>query len=722
MFKSSLLVSMSALIASPALAQTGPSEIEEEEARQETVVVTGRAQELYRVDETVTGKLPTDPLSSSQIISVITADLISDQGARDAADLYRNISGVSTFSYAGVTARGFRQEEIFFDGLRGDPYVGFNVPQLFNVERVEFLKGPAGMLYGPGSPGGLFNYVTKKPSEEFFAEITAIAGTEARYGGAFEINGALPVDGAAGRLGVFYESRNLPRRNAASDTRIYDAGLSFELPFADLILQATRYEQDLEGNRLRGVPVDDLGNFLGDRRWNHNEDSDFLDLESTNLQARLEGDLTDEITWDATIRYTDSAQSQEYHEPIQLIDVEALLGAPTDGTPDLVARQFRDQLREEEQISFGANAIWSRSFGQVDNRLLVGYEYYDFEQNFFNGGLTPDLAMLQRFLAGASLPSDIIPLSITNPVYGVTQPELYNVGFLPLRTTTANQQGAYLLNEATLGRFTGVAGVRFDTFEDEINGAGFDDDNVSYRVGAIYKVRDDVSLFAQWADSYEPQNINSQIDGAGGPFDPTEGTILEAGIKTELMNGRIQTSAAIYEVIRENILQGDPDGDPEGDGVDNFIAFGEVTSQGFEFDIAADITDNWVITAAYGYNDTKITETTGTSRIGNSVGDRFANAPEHQFGFWTRYQIPAYDLALAFGGDYVDVRTSLSGQKVRPYTVFDASIIYSPGPYEFLLRVDNVFDEEYAASGFNARGGHFPGEPLSVFLEASRRF
>ena len=97
----------------------------------EEIVVTARAQQLYRVTETTTGKLPTEPLASSQVIQVINADLIRDQGARDAQDLYRNISGVTFFSYAGVTARGFRQEEIFFDGLRGDPYAGFSVPFIF---------------------------------------------------------------------------------------------------------------------------------------------------------------------------------------------------------------------------------------------------------------------------------------------------------------------------------------------------------------------------------------------------------------------------------------------------------------------------------------------------------------------------------------------------------------------------------------------------------------
>ncbi len=91
------------------------------------------------------------------------ARAIDDQAARQVTDLYRSISGISFFSYAGVTLRGFRQENVLYDGLRGDPYAGFSVPQLFNIERVEVLKGPAGALYGGGDAGGVINYVTRKP-------------------------------------------------------------------------------------------------------------------------------------------------------------------------------------------------------------------------------------------------------------------------------------------------------------------------------------------------------------------------------------------------------------------------------------------------------------------------------------------------------------------------------------------------------------------------------
>jgi iron complex outermembrane receptor protein len=198
--------------------------------------------------------------------------------------------------------------------------------------------------------------------------------------------------------------------------------------------------------------------------------------------------------------------------------------------------------------------------------------------------------------------------------------------------------------------------------------------------------------------------------------------MYEAGLKSELMGGRLQGSATVYHITRTNILQADPRGDVGGDGVNDLVAFGEITSKGAEFDLAADLTPDWVLTASYAYNDARITADNGRTILTNSVGDRFANAPEHTVGFWTRYQFPELGLAVALGGDYVDVRQSLSNQKVRPYLVFDASIIYTAGPWRALVRIDNLTDEVYAASGFIGRTGHFPGEPRSVFLELSRQW
>ncbi len=652
------------------------------------------------------GKLPGDLLDMPLSVSVITSELIRDQGARDAQDLYRNISGVTFFSYAGVTARGFRQEEIFYDGLRGDPYAGFSVPQLFNIERVEFLKGPAGMLYGPGAPGGLFNYVTKVPERDFAANVGAVVGQGGRYGAQAEVTG--PINGVlSGRAGFFTEQRDLPRFGADSDSTIFDGGLALDFAGGRITGQATKYEQDLGGNRLRGVPTDNAGNFLADRRWNHNEPTDFLRLESSVLQIRGEFQPTGALSFDLGWRWNDASEAQQYHEPRALVDTNA------DGRPDLITREFRDQYRAQETHSFGANAVWTNTLFGRENRVLFGADHFTGDL-LFNGRFVRGLATARAGLPG--------PLSLLSPVYGLSNSATYVLPPFTRSLTGSVRTGVYALNELTIDRVLLTAGVRHDRFEDESGQQRFADEDFSYRMGAVWKVRDDVSLFAQAATSFVPQGIGQQDPRAGGPFDPTTGEIIEAGIKTALGDGRVQGSASVYRIVRENVLQADPRGDVAGDGVNDFVAFGEVTSEGAEFDLAIDLTPDWVATVAYAYNDTRITRDNGRGGFVNNVGDRFANAPRHALGFWTRYQLPGLGLAFAFGGDYVSERVSLSNQVVQAYTVYDASVTWTRGPLEWLLRVENVFDKTYAASGFIDRTGHFPGEPRSAFVEVRYAF
>jgi iron complex outermembrane recepter protein len=690
---------------------------EREEKPTDEIVVTGRAAKLYRVEETASGKMPTEPLASSQTITVITSDLIEDQGARDAQDLYRNISGVSFFSYAGVTARGFRQQENFYDGLRGDPYIGFAVPQLFNIERVEFLKGPAGMLYGQTAPGGLFNYVTKKPSEVFAGSVKGVLGTENRYGVQGEVSGPV-AQGVAVRGGAFFEDRDLPRTFAANRTFMLDGGAAFDIGPVRLITQALRIEQDLPANRLRGIPVDSNGEFLADRRWNHNEPTDFLDLRSTSFYARLEAEPVAGLALDLSGRRIDSSETQQYHEPFLVDQQGRIVDTNADGVVDGISREFRDQFRDSKIWSFGGNAVWSAQLSdRVSNRVLAGFDYS-----------TDDSLSLSASLRGRATPSvgRPCPLTFVDPVYRACDSSTYALPARSRTLTETERYGFYALNELTIGPVIAVAGIRTDTFNDisvANNGSvtSFEGSDETYRLGLVWRAREDVSFYAQYATSFEPQSASAQDPRAGGPFAPTTGDMWEGGIKTALLNGRIQAGAALYRIVRRNLLQ-NTGNDPEGDGINNSIAFGEVTSKGVDFDLAADITPDWVLTLNYSYNDTRITADNGGGGLSNAIGDRFANAPEHKLGFWTRYQLPQTGLAVALGGDYVSERISLSNQPVNAYFVFDGSVSWSRGPWEARLRVDNIFDKTYAASGFNDRGGHFPGEPRSAFVELGYNF
>ena len=676
----------------------------------EHIIVTSRAQALYRTAVTSAGKLPTHPLDSSQTISAITKQLIEDQGARNAQDLYRNISGVTVYSYGGVSARGFRQEENFYDGLRGDPYNAFSVPQLFNIERVEFLKGPAGMLYGQAAPGGIFNYVLKKPEFDGAGNTRITLGDNSRYGVSGELTGPISADVAA-RGGLFFESRDTQRTHADSEVLVADGGLAFRFGDNRLTAQLIHLNTDLGGNRIRGVPTDDDGNFLADRRWNANEEEDFLKLNSSSAQFRWDGAIGDDISYDIAARYIDAEERQEYHNNRRVFDSD------DDGRPDALIREFRKQLRTNEIVSLGANAIWTRTLSDtIRNRVLIGADYTDdqgYEESARARGdrdSTPE----------STVPT---PLSFANPQYGITNRDNYELSINNPGTDLVTEQfGIYLLNEFSIGNLIFTGGIRFDTFDNRVDesdfASDFSDDKITYRAGLVYKATPDLSFFGQYATSFEPQEVETQITGAGGPFDPSAGDMVEVGVKGYLLGGRLQPSLAIYRIKRTNIVQS-TETDPENDGVDNFVALGEVTSEGFDIDLAADITPDWVTTLTYAYNRARVTEDGGLGDIGDA-GDRVANAPEHQLGFWTRYQFRPLGLAVAFGGDYVDERINRNGQRVKSYIVFDTSLIYETDDWKLLLRVDNLFDKTYASSGFTEAIGHFPGAPRSVFLEFSR--
>jgi iron complex outermembrane receptor protein len=235
----------------------------------------------------------------------------------------------------------------------------------------------------------------------------------------------------------------------------------------------------------------------------------------------------------------------------------------------------------------------------------------------------------------------------------------------------------------------------------------------------LYKPVETVSLYASYGEGFQPQGITDPEDG--GPFDPETSRQIELGVKADLFDGRMLAQLAVYEIVKEGVLVANPDPDAGIGGVPRQLQIGEATSEGLEIDIVGDLTDRWTLQANYAYNDTRITGGSPGS-LTNSVGDEFVNAPDHAFGLWTRYELPMWSSAIAGGLDYVGERISFSGQDVKDYVTFDASWITTlDSGWQFQLNVRNLFDKEYAASGFIERTGHFPGEPRTLVVQISRR-
>ncbi|MEH6418073.1 TonB-dependent siderophore receptor [Pseudomonas sp. CGJS7] len=675
----------------------------------DSVQVIGRAQRLYKTDEAAVGTRTDTPLERvPQAVQVLPRELIDDQAARQVTDLYRSISGISYFSYAGVTLRGFRQENVLYDGLRGDPYSGFSVPQLFNIERIEVLKGPGGALYGGGDPGGVINYVSKKPKRQREGSVEIQAGNYGFRAASVELTGPLAGNERLRyRVGAYADDESPFRRNTDAQSLIGDVAVALDIgETGELTLQYTDVTQNLGGNRLRGVPVDDNGGFLTSIDWNHNEPTDYLDMRAKVASAKFTASPSDSLDIDVSARWFENNEAQRYHEPMGLIDRDR------DGVAEWMTRQFRDQLRDNRAVAVNANLVKRFAFAGLEHKLLFGADGYRVDNDFASRTANADTAR-----------GPVPGIDLFRPVYGLTSAASYGLDRLPWSGTSARglRYGAYLQDEIALSeRWYVLAGVRWDGFKDEnrLTGSDVDGDDLSWRVGATYTARPGLNLYASTASGFLPQSTGNQNASVGGPFDPERSKQWELGAKSTLLDGRMSLNAAVYRIDRRNILQADG---RTVNGVNQLAPLGLVRSDGMELDLLADLSERWVLNIAYAYNDARVLQA-GRNGITNSTGGRFANAPRNKLGVWTRYDIPKLRSALGFGLDHVDERWSLDGQRVKPYTVFDMSWQTHWRDWKFQANVKNLFDKVYAASGFIERNGHFPGEPRRVYLQAQYSF
>lgn len=707
-----LALALAGLTSAPALAQQDEQSAGNESRtseQMERINVKGRAQTLYRQNESSVATRTNTPIEEiPQSVQVLTEELINDQAARQITDLYRSISGVNSFSYSGVTFRGFRQDEILYDGVRGDPFNGFSVPQLFNIEQIQVLKGPSGAMFGSGQPGGIINYVTKKPTATSERSIELALGNYDYRRGSVELSGPLTEDANQRYRAAYYYDNEQPfRYNTEQTNNVLDLGYAFDFgSSSEVILQLTDYQQDYQGARLRGVPVDDNGNFVTEREWNHNEATDFQDLEATVYQARVNHDFSLNWRGDLTVRHYDNTEIQNYHEPRGLVDENF---APVSNPADAVytARQFRNQYRENEATSVTANLIGELEIANLEHTLLMGAETYTAEN---------------LFIGSYANPGEVPFLEINNPQYGLTSgPYSTDLSSATPSESESRRDGFYLQDQIKFNEKANLlVGLRYDQFEDESGATTFDDADLTYRLGGTYEFTDWVRAYTLYGTGFLPQSAGSQDPAVGGPFEPEQSDIAEIGARWSLMDDAVRINTAVYEINRENILQATDRVSDDGRTILGNV--GKVRSRGFEIDVLGDLTDNWVLNTNYAYNDSRVAETSPNGSITNSVGDRFVNAPLHQLGVWTRYDLPMLNSAISGGLDYVSEQISFSGQRVKPYTVFDISWQTEFDQWLLQVNVKNLFDKEYASSGFLSRTGHFPGEPRRVYASIKYRF
>ncbi|MBD2081994.1 TonB-dependent siderophore receptor [Leptolyngbya sp. FACHB-17] len=665
---------------------------EEESADEEEVVVTGDQESGYRAPSAATATRTDTPLRDiPQSIQVIPRQVIQDQQVTRIGDAVRNVSGVTVLQgYGGstdrYTIRGLEASSNLRNGFRDDGFLAFTDPA--NIERIEVLKGPASVLYGQFEPGGVVNYVTKKPLSNPYYSGELRIGSYNFYRPSIDVSGPLTPDKSVlYRLNLAYENAGSFRDFVNNEVFVAAPVLTFKLGNATNL--ALEYEYiKIDRTFDRGFPSEPeifrlpIRRFLG-------EPSDRYRLTANKPSLTLEHQFSPNLRLRSafTAQIFDADRSNAQARTFRL-------------QPDRETLRRRYTVSEEKAEDFGLQTDLISNFntGSVRHELLAGIEL---SRNTYD-------AVLRR--------TEFTPINIFNPVYGSPIPtDLDTVFDNDRRSDTL---GIYLQDQIALRpNLKLLVGGRLDLIDFENEDRLIDTTSsrnytaFSPRVGIVYQPIEPVSLYASFSQSFKPNAL--AVTSNGGLLEPERGTQYEVGVKSELLGGRLSATLAAYSITKTNVATTDPN------DIDFSIAAGEIKSRGIELDVVGRLAPGWNVIASYAYNDAFVSKDNSLP-----VGSRLVNAPQHSASLWTTYEIQSGSLkGLGFGGGIFfvgDREAELPNTIELPSFVRgDATIFYRRNNYRAAINFKNLFGTRY----YEAQGSLvYPGSPFTVVGSLSVEF
>jgi iron complex outermembrane recepter protein len=699
----SLLVTLSlvALFVSSAHAQTpspprepGAPPVELPELR-----VPGILDQGYVTRDATTGtKTDTPLIETPATVTVIPRKQLDDQRLLTLTEALSWVPGFADESSRGsfdrFTLRGFfAADSTFLDGLRTDPRFWVN-QEVFGLERIEVLKGPASVLYGQVEPGGIVNLVSKRPRPEAHYELGFSAGSFNLYEGTVDVGGPVTKDKSVlFRFSGLYRNRD-DVIDFIDNERIYLApALTVRLGSDTTLTLLANYIHDdfvepigvpAEGTVLRNpngkIPI---SRFVGEPRFNR------------DVAFRLQGgyQLEHRFTENLRLRNNFRVQSFEFDDDNVRPDV-------LDADQRTVIRFASGNRVRATNVGMDTHLEWTVRTGPVSHRVLGGVDYFwdRFADRFY---FTPNVA----------------PLDVFNPVYGspvaVTRADFnFDAVFNSYQTGVYVQDQMKIFDVVTL-----LLGARFDDAQNTSTDRLFDgssyqhDRAATWRAALLYQFLPGLAAYLSYATSYLPTTFGTTADGS--PLKPEHGEQYEVGLKADLLNGRLTSVLAFYDLTRENVITTDP--------VNPFFSVqtGEQRSRGVEWDGRARILPGWELLAFYSYIDGEITRDNTFPR-----GNKLPAVPKHSGGLWTTWTFQSGLLkGLGFGlaGRYVGERMiDLANSLELPdYAVLDASVFYGWGPLRAQVNFKNLTDKEY----FTGNGRFvIPGDPFTVLGQLTWNF
>ena len=728
----------------------------------EAFKVTAAIGSYHQSTSSMATKLPMEMKEIPSSLSILNATAIKDRNTVSLTDVFTYVTGASQsqnningFSFRGFPNTGSYTQNIQFDGLQGATLQKAGSTAA-NVDSLEFLKGPNGVLYGQMNPGGLLNMVTKSPKEKSETNVRVTLGS---FWGRDTLGDKFTETLSLDNTGPVFRSKHLFYRvvvdtshNPSSRPGNFNSGISIypsltykwnnETSFT-LKGETSKYTRRQDDGM---VPIFTSGVAYGDTAvapWTTAPlNTVYNDLKDRGLDygSALSAFFKTALPFGWQLRI--QGRSVWHIDQVRELTVNnANVYSPTArfATGGSLLRRQYNNVRNGHRYNFGdANAY--RAFGpeKFKNTVIIG----------LGGGA--EVFYNSRLAFGPNQTRTPVNQTITlyNPVLdqfdyppdgtGVTAQNTYQTSF-----------GQYLSDQIKIGKRLHVSlGLRHD--RQKVNGLdklraattafAHDTGAITKQAGAVFDVTSALSVYGSWSQSFKPSTLIAFDINGNSEFPPEAGEQYEAGVKFETADKKLNITFATYQITRSNVVVASGTNftaaqiaalPPE---VASHITVGQAISRvdgeqkstGFELEARWQPFPHWQLQGGIAHSKAII-----NASITNptTVGQDLANAPRDTANFWTRYNFPTGGLkGLGMGLGVIYVGKAWAGDpstfvyyRLPAWTRVDGSLYYKWKHYDMALNIQNLMDKRYIGSAQSAITLN-PGDQRKLTFSVSTKF
>jgi catecholate siderophore receptor len=707
------------------LAQAHASEAADAAAPGVSEVTVTAAEGGYAKGVTLS-KLPGDLHDIPQSITVLDKSLLQSQGVSSLADALHNVPGITLGGAEGgqignnINLNGFTaRTDIYLDGFRDR---GQYYRDTFALDSVEVLMGPSSMLFGRGSTGGAINQVSKTPSLKPATEVSLSDTTNGLARGTADLNAPLS-DISAMRIALMAQQGAVSTRDkttvkdyGVAPSYVWGLGMPTQINLSALV-QHNNDRPDYGVSPLNGRPVQSGMNTI----YGYSDDHTIQDITAVGgeIKHRFASGLTlrDRLQFNEV----DTAARETAPQGIGTVNSHGYTALPVAGISALplsqlwVRLQSHDRTIHDTSLFNQAEASGDFATGPVKHSLLVGTEFG--HDDYRNQGYSRTGSCNGVALAAGYVSCE----PVLNPPYGASPPTASVPG--NLAGGKADTAAVYANDAVSLtSQFKLVGGLRYDryaaTISNSINSTntagntsfaslsqtvGF----TSVRAGVIWQPTREQSYYASYSTSFDPslEQLTSTT-GLSQPLPPESNKAYEVGGKWDLLQDRLDVTAAAFQITQYNSRSQNSD--------NTYTANGTIRVQGARFGAVGKLTKQWQIFAGYTRLDAKIVNAVAAGTLGKVP----ANTPKDSATLWSTYEV---DRNWEVGGGlvYMSPRylNNTDTVHVGGYTRWDATLAWRQPRYDVRLNLFNLLDAHYYDSLIQSDGGRaVPGTGRTAMI------